>query len=218
MHKAQGLCGRCVSVGAIPLLGYLLIRTALGSHEMAPWQTPQRPHNGLGSEREMEKEAKRRGAYPSWGRTTPGPCCPTAAPAVCRGCSEAAPFAAAHIWPLWPGDTVLGHFTFGHIITGGTSRLLAHGAELGGEGRHLGAHPVNPFLEAAGSFPGCPRCPWARGHSPAGPCYCSRAPREDQRSRPGRAARHRNSRGLAELFAFGTTPRRSSAQHKYLCG
>lgn len=53
----------------------------------------------------------------------------------------------------------------------------------------------------------------------AGLCCCSGTPGKINAPRSSRAARHRNSApgwDWAALFAFGATPRRSSAQHKYL--
>lgn len=111
------------------------------------------------------------------------------------------------------GDADLGHFGLGHIIMDGTSRLLArstHGAERRGERRHLGLHPVNPFAGVAGSFPGCPCCPWGGAVPAAGLCYCRRAPLEDQCSpaRPHSTAQEFPSRpGLGRPVCFRHDPK-----------
>lgn len=154
------------AVGAVPLLGYLLTSTAPGSRKTAPQRAAQRP--GLG-ERNGERSTKERSGAGLGQSSLP---VPGALGATLLGALTSARghgSGARHIF---------------HTITGGTSWHMG----LSLQGRHLGAHPVNPFLEAAGSFPGCPRCPWLGAIPQRGRVFAAGPPEKINAAGP--AAQH----------------------------
>lgn len=94
---------------------------------------------------------------------------------------------------------------------------------LNGEGRE-GTSDSIPLTLSQGwpaRFQAAPAVPGVGPFPQRGCVIAGGPPWKINALRPGRTARHRNSpagRGSAGLFAFGTTPRRSGAQHKYLYG
>lgn len=130
--------------------------------------------------------------------------------------------AVAHTRPP-RGDAALGHFGLSRIITDGTPRLLAQSIPRA----ELQRGEKAPWTPSRQPFPGggrlvsrLPLLSLGREVPSAGPLLLQRGPPGMANApQPGRAARQSCSPagwGLAGLFAFGTTPRRSSAPHKYL--
>lgn len=186
---AQSTRGCVAAVGAVPLLGYLLTSTAPGSRKTAPQRAAQRP--GLG-ERNGERSTKERSGAGLGQSSLPVPGALGALTSA-RGHGSG----ARHIF---------------HTITGGTSWHTG----LSLQGRHLGAHPVNPFLEAAGSFPGCPRCPWLGAIPQRGRVFAAGPPEKINAAGP--AAQH--GTGIAGAWPrclLSAQPRGAAALNTNIC-